>query len=90
MGFEEIIGQDLVIKALKRTLGSGQTAHAYLFSGRKDMVKAWHFFCPNLELQQEQDPPVKAAFLAEKPSAEIIRILSGSEGASLKVDNCAN
>ncbi len=33
MGFEQVIGQDLIKKTLQRTLQQGQVAHAYLFSG---------------------------------------------------------
>jgi len=33
LGFEEIVGQDFAIKALRRSLLSGEIAHAYLFSG---------------------------------------------------------
>lgn len=33
MGFEEVIGQDLIKKTLQKSLQQGQIAHAYLFSG---------------------------------------------------------
>lgn len=33
MGFEGIIGQELVLKSLKRIVKSGEIGHAYLFSG---------------------------------------------------------
>lgn len=89
MGFEEIIGQDLVIKALKRTLGSGQTAHAYLFSGPEGYGKKSLalLFAQALNCNREQDPPCKSCLSCRKT-------LSGNhpdfyqvrpEGASLKI-----
>ncbi len=33
MGFEELIGQELIINTLQASLASGSTSHAYLFSG---------------------------------------------------------
>ena len=33
MGFEQVIGQDLIKKTLQKSLQQGQIAHAYLFSG---------------------------------------------------------
>lgn len=33
MGFEQIVGQDMLVRALKRSLRSGEISHAYLFAG---------------------------------------------------------
>jgi len=37
--FEDLIGQDVVVRTLKNALGSGQIAHAYLFSGLRGVGK---------------------------------------------------
>jgi DNA polymerase-3 subunit gamma/tau len=37
--FEDLVGQDVVVRTLKNALGSGQIAHAYLFSGLRGVGK---------------------------------------------------
>lgn len=37
--FEELVGQDVVVRTLRNALGSGQIAHAYLFSGLRGVGK---------------------------------------------------
>ncbi|MCX7635785.1 MAG: AAA family ATPase, partial [Syntrophales bacterium] len=37
--FEEVIGQDAVIKTLKNAIGLGRVAHAFLFSGPRGVGK---------------------------------------------------
>jgi DNA polymerase-3 subunit delta' len=89
MGFEEIIGQDLIIRALRRSLSNGQTTHAYLFSGpdgsgKKSLAL---LFAQALNCSSELDPPCNSCLSCRKT-------LSGNhpdfyqlrpEGASIKI-----
>jgi DNA polymerase-3 subunit delta' len=89
MGFEEIIGQDLIIIALRRSLSNGQTTHAYLFSGpdgsgKKSLAL---LFAQALNCSSELDPPCNSCLSCRKT-------LSGNhpdfyqlrpEGASIKI-----
>ena len=37
--FDEVVGQDVVIKTLKNALKTGKTSHAYMFSGPRGVGK---------------------------------------------------
>lgn len=71
MGFEEIIGQDLIRQSLARTLQQGQVAHAYLFSGpagsgKKTMA---HLFIQALNCQDQGNPPCKQCLPCRKTAS---------------------
>ena len=59
MGFESVMGQDLILKTLKRSLQQEKVAHAYLFSGPvgsgKKMLST--LFAQALNCEDRSDPP---------------------------------
>lgn len=89
MEFKDIIGQELIVKALKRSLASEQISHAYLFSGpggsgKKSLAL---LFAQALNCSSELDPPCNNCLSCRKT-------LSGNhpdfyqlrpEGKSLKI-----
>lgn len=89
MGFEEIIGQDLIIRALKRSLSSGQTTHAYLFSGPDGSGKKSlaFLFAQALNCSSELDPPCKSCLSCRKTLSGIHPDFYQlfPEGASIKI-----
>ncbi|MDO9534189.1 MAG: DNA polymerase III subunit [Bacillota bacterium] len=67
MGFEEIVGQDLAIKALRRSLLRGEIANAYLFSGAPGSGKKsiTNLFAQALNCGSE-DPPCRNCLVCRK------------------------
>jgi DNA polymerase-3 subunit delta' len=89
VGFEEIIGQDLVLESLKRTIKSGEIGHAYLFSGPAGSGKKTLalLFAQALNCRNDLKNPCQQCLSCRK-------ILSGNhpdlyiikpQGASLKI-----
>ncbi len=89
MGFEEIIGQDLTVRALERSLSSGRTTHAYLFSGPEGSGKKnlALLFAQALNCSHEPDPPCKSCLSCRKTLSgnhpDFYQLLP--QGASIKI-----
>ncbi len=89
MSFNEIIGQDFVLEALKRTVRSREIGHAYLFSGPAGSGKktlallfAQSLNCSNeLEIPCQQCLPCRKILSGNYPDLYIIK----PEGASIKI-----
>lgn len=90
MGFSTIIGQDLIITALKRSIQNNELAHAYLFSGPSGSGKKTiaTLFAQALNCRDQKEPPCQNCLSCHKisnsnhPDVYYLK----PEGASLKIE----
>src|SRR5262245_41214310 len=63
--FEEFVGQDVIVEALKKAITSGRVAHAYLFTGARGTGKTSMARVFARALNCEQGPTVSPCGVCE-------------------------
>ena len=90
MGFEQIAGQDLLVRVLKRSLKFHEVGHAYLLQGLLAVGKTLAFLFAQALNCTGQNRLAVSACRAEKLKAETILIYSMSSPREipLRLNNC--